>query len=228
MSTPNLDLLLDNPVWHTLSGQHASLAGRNGPLLWYPADHAPFVSVADGATRVSSARGLVGKRYFLGPVPTQDMRLWTTTAVSPVLQMIRLAGTALPSPANTAVVLDENDRPAMNALTAVAFPDFFRAQTASLGTYVGIKVDGTVVSMAGERMTVPGAREISGVCTAPGHTGNGFGRDVMLALMARHEAQGIASFLHVSESNAVAIRLYERLGFRPRAVLALHAVDFPV
>ena len=226
MTTPNLDLLLDNPVWHTLSGQHSSLAERNGQLLWYPADHAPFVSVADEATRVSSAKGLVGKRYFLGPVPSQGMRLWTTTAVSRVLQMIRPVGAALPSCTSTAVVLDEDDHPAMNALTAVAFPDFFRARTASLGTYVGIKVDGTVVSMAGERMAVPGAREISGVCTAPEHTGHGFGRDVMLALVARHEAQGNASFLHVSESNAVAIRLYERLGFRPRAVLALHAVDF--
>lgn len=226
MSTPDLDLLLDNPVWHTLSGQHAPLAERDGPLLWYPADHAPFVSVADGDARVRSVGPLVGKRYFLGPVPGQDLPLWITSAVSPVLQMIRPAGDALPSVPSAAIVLDDQDRPAMNALTAVAFPDFFRPQTASLGTYVGVKVGGTVVSMAGERMAVPGAREISGVCTDPAHTGHGYGREVMLALMARHEAQGVASFLHVSESNTGAIRLYERLGFRPRAVLALHAVEF--
>jgi ribosomal protein S18 acetylase RimI-like enzyme len=224
MATDTLAHYLDNPVWHTLRGAHANLAVTEGDVLRYPPAYAPFVSVDGERAVVENSQSLDSKRYFLGPIPAEIPSDWHPSPPSPVLQMVRPFG-GNPPDQTRAVLLTDIHRDAMNALTAVAFPDFFRNQTADLGPYYGVVVDGELVSMAGERMSVPGAQEISGVCTAPGYTGQGFGRDVMLALVARHHALGVASFLHVSESNVGAIRLYEKLGFIRRAVLPLTVVS---
>ncbi len=65
------------------------------------------------------------------------------------------------------VRLGREDGPAMVALTDIAFPGFFRAKTYLMGTYYGIRVEGQLVAMAGERLAPTGYREISAVCTHP-------------------------------------------------------------
>jgi len=79
--------------------------------------------------------------------------------------------------------------------------------------------------MAGERMAVPGAREISAVCTHPDFAAQGMASTLLAALVKRHREAGLASFLHVSGGNIGARRLYERLGFIHRATLRLTAVE---
>jgi predicted GNAT family acetyltransferase len=65
--------------------------------------------------------------------------------------------------------------------------------------------------MAGERMRLPDATEISAVCTHPDFQGRGYGRTLMTAMLSRILAQGRRPFLHVKTDNT-AKRLYERLG----------------
>jgi ribosomal protein S18 acetylase RimI-like enzyme len=43
--------------------------------------------------------------------------------------------------------------------------------------------------------------------------------------MRRHRERGVQSFLHVSESNEAARRLYESMGYVSRASLALAKVE---
>jgi GNAT superfamily N-acetyltransferase len=45
------------------------------------------------------------------------------------------------------------------------------------------------------------------------------------ALLTRHRRRGVASFLHVSEGNAGARRLYESMGFVTRASLPMCKVE---
>jgi predicted GNAT family acetyltransferase len=91
-----------------------------------------------------------------------------------------------------------------------------------MGRYFGIRdAQGQLVAMAGERLTAPGWREISAVCTHPDHVGQGHARALMARVMALHEAEGRTSFLHVQPTNAGAIRLYEALGFVVRAEVPL-------
>jgi hypothetical protein len=45
------------------------------------------------------------------------------------------------------------------------------------------------------------------------------------ALLCRHRRRGVGSFLHVSEGNAGARRLYESMGFVTRASLAMCKVE---
>jgi predicted GNAT family acetyltransferase len=113
----------------------------------------------------------------------------------------------------------------MNALAAIAFPDFFRARSAELGTFIGIYEQGRLVSMAGERMALEGMREISGVCTHPDFTGRGCAAGLTRALIRRHRELALHSFLHVSVGNTGARRLYEMLGFAAVAVLPMVRIE---
>jgi predicted GNAT family acetyltransferase len=79
--------------------------------------------------------------------------------------------------------------------------------------------------MAGERLALTGLQEISGVCTHPDFAGRGHARRLTRALLSRHRRRGVASFLHVSEANAGARRLYESMGFVVRASLLMCKVE---
>jgi predicted GNAT family acetyltransferase len=67
--------------------------------------------------------------------------------------------------------------------------------------------------MAGERLALPGLREISAVCTHPAHTGKGYAAALMRHLIAEQLRAGLQPFLSVTASNTNAIALYRRLGF---------------
>jgi ribosomal protein S18 acetylase RimI-like enzyme len=117
------------------------------------------------------------------------------------------------------------DADAMVALTTLAFPGFFRERTHEMGNYYGIRVDGELVAMAGERLALPGMREISAVVTHPEHTGKGYARRLMNCLLREHAKAGLVSFLHVSERNTRAVALYERMGFAVAGSIILWPVS---
>jgi predicted GNAT family acetyltransferase len=116
------------------------------------------------------------------------------------------------------------DASAMVALTMLAFPGFFRERTHEMGAYYGIRVDGELVAMAGERLCLPKLREISAVVTHPEHTGKGYARKLMSYLLRQHARAGFKSFLHVNVRNSRAIALYERMGFETVRSIALWPV----
>jgi ribosomal protein S18 acetylase RimI-like enzyme len=141
-------------------------------------------------------------------------------ARSEVVQMSYGGGTPLWEPAPHKL-LGPEDRPAMQELAAIAFPDFFRERSAELGTYIGIYEKNRLVSMAGERMALDGMREISAICTHPDYTGRGYAGGLTRALIRRHREQELHSFLHVGAHNSGARRLYEMLGFVAVATLPM-------
>jgi predicted GNAT family acetyltransferase len=79
---------------------------------------------------------------------------------------------------------------------------------------MGIRCDGKLVAMAGERLKIPGYTEVSAVCTHPDHVGKGYARVLMTAITHGIRDAGDVPMLHVRADNARAIELYERLGFR--------------
>jgi predicted GNAT family acetyltransferase len=124
--------------------------------------------------------------------------------------------------------LGDADVDAMLALVGRTKPGPFARRTHELGTYLGVYDDlAGLVAMAGERLRVPGATEISAVCTDPGVRGRGLATRLVLALAAGIRARGELPILHASADNTTAIRLYEQLGFRLRAEPSFVAVRAP-
>ena len=61
----------------------------------------------------------------------------------------------------------------MADLAAHTNPAPFLSRTVELGDYYGIRRDGQLIAMAGERLHLDGWTEISAVCTAPAYRGQG-------------------------------------------------------
>jgi GNAT superfamily N-acetyltransferase len=220
---------LDNPIWHALDGKHGALAARAGRMAWYPSTIAPFIAVPSSGIvpelHAALAGGFHPPAYFVGTIPETLPAGWLFSSRSSILQMMP-TGAAVPDIETEDIrELQIGDRPRMLELARAAFPDYFRERTAELGLYLGIFSGARLVAMAGERLAVDGWQEISGVCTHPEFGGRGYARRLTLALMIRHRQRGVASFLHVSEGNAVARRLYESMGFEARVSLPLAKLE---
>jgi predicted GNAT family acetyltransferase len=99
-------------------------------------------------------------------------------------------------------------------LVARTQPGPFLQRTVELGTYLGVRRDGALVAMAGERLHPPGFTEVSAVCTDPDHRGQGYAARLVQAVVAGIKERGDIPFLHATATNTNAIRLYEALGFR--------------
>ena len=156
--------------------------------------------------------------------PYQSRPGWSFVAGAPMPEMV-YEGASVPlsrcsSDSDPEIVeLGAKDSPDMMALTALTKPGPFNQRTHELGTYLGIRHDGKLVAMAGERLKVPGYTEVSAVCTHPEHTGHGYARILTTEVMRRIRSRGETPFLHVREDNVRAIELYERLGFSQRVLL---------
>ena len=189
---------------------------------------APFVSIPAASVlpdlESAHALGLGDQAYFVGACPDSLPDPWRIASRSYILQLFP-TGEIPEMGEDAGTVLGETGRAAMRALTQIAFPDFFRERTAELGLYLGIYDGDRLIAMAGERMALSGLQEISGVCTHPDFAGKGHARRLTRALMSRHRRRGVRSFLHVSEGNTGARKLYESMGFVARASLAMYKVE---
>lgn len=81
------------------------------------------------------------------------------------------------------------------------------------------------MAMAGDRLALPGMREISAVVTHPGHTGKGYARALLNFLLREHASAGFTSFLHVGVRNARVVALYERMGLEVAESITLWPIS---
>jgi ribosomal protein S18 acetylase RimI-like enzyme len=160
----------------------------------------------------------------LTPAPLPVPGGWLQARAFWVEQMV-LDGEPWPG-AEDVVELGPADVPEMLALAELTRPGPFEARTIELGRYIGIRRDGRLAAMAGERMRPRGHTEISAVCTHPDFTGRGFARGLMGTLVADAVAAGRRPLLHVVAGDG-ARRLYEKLGFTVRTRLHIAVLARP-
>ncbi len=101
----------------------------------------------------------------------------------------------------------------MLALIDRTRPGPFLARTIEMGAYVGVRRQGSLIAMAGERLHPPGWTEISAVCTDEGFRGQGLGTRFVRAVAVGIRQRGEQPFLHAAATNDGAMRLYRSLGF---------------
>jgi len=140
---------------------------------------------------------------------------WTVMREVPLAQMV-WSGSLDSREENQIVQLSIADADEMLSLTELTKPGPFGKRTSELGTYLGIRDNGRLVAMAGERLRLPGFTEVSAVCTHPEFQGHGFARLLISAVIRRITERGDVPFLHVAQVNTRAIRVYEELGFETR------------
>ncbi len=210
--------LLDRAGWNALIGPHAYLAEINGLARRYPADISPFNAVADieDPQAWRDLRELIGEEgtaIVIGESFSAPSG-WEITNIFPGVQMTGEA--VVGQPDSELVPLTLTDSTEMLALVARTEPGPFVSRTVELGGYLGIRIEGELVAMAGRRINPPGWVEISAVCTDAAHRGKGFAARLVRAVAAGIQENGDTPFLHASAKNVDAIRLYEKLGFKIR------------
>jgi ribosomal protein S18 acetylase RimI-like enzyme len=220
---------LDNPARSSLSGPHAHLAERRGRVLRYPVDVSPFVALPDEphAADWDDVAALAGPGAL---VPLAGVQLpppdgWEVTFMLDGVQLVDDGVAAAPDP--EAVRLGPADVPEILDLIDRTKPGPFLPRTIELGTYLGIRRDGALVAMAGERLHPPGWTEISAVCTDPAFRGQGLATRLVLAVAAGIRSRGETPFMHAAAENTSAIRLYQSLGFRLRRMTTFSAARVP-
>jgi ribosomal protein S18 acetylase RimI-like enzyme len=123
-----------------------------------------------------------------------------------------------------AVVLGPADHAEMAALVARTRPGPWGRRTPEFGRYLGIRCDGVLAAMAGERMRPAGWTEISAVCTDPAFRGHGLAGRLVRAVADGIRARGERSLLHAASGNPGAIRMYEGLGYAERRSMTFFAL----
>jgi GNAT superfamily N-acetyltransferase len=209
------ETVLDRIVWASLTGAHARFAEVHGRAARYLSEVSPFHSVAD-ITDPAAWADLAG---LAGPDTDVFVAAPGVTCPPGWEQQMRLSGVQMidegvPAiPDGEAIVLGPADIAEMLDLVERTKPGPFRPRTIEMGTYLGIRREGALVAMAGERLHPPGYTEISAVCTDPAYRGQGLAARLMGAVAAGIRDRGETPILHAAATNTGAIRLYEKLGF---------------
>jgi ribosomal protein S18 acetylase RimI-like enzyme len=223
---------LDSPTRLALEGPQSAIAERKGRVLRFPPDVCPFYAMPDDPdeqdwadlAELAGPGGVVALSATWLPFPEN----WEVVFEAEGVQLVadEQAGHGVPGD-DEIIRLGPQDVPEMLDLVARTQPGPFFPRTIELGTYLGIRRDGDLVAMAGERLRPPGYTEISAVCTDQAWRGHGLGSRLTLAVTAGIRARGEVPFLHAVATNVNAIRLYEQLGFRLRQPTMFRAARVP-
>jgi len=210
---------LDHPIWSALTTRQSALAEGDGPARRYPVAMTPFADMTDMSAKGFAALGALMSDQDIAvlftPEPVDVPADFKVMLAKPGEQMIgmpkasSLSGTEI-------VTLGAADVPAMIALTELTKPGPFNVRTHELGTFLGVKVDGELVAMAGERMKPGNYTEMTAICVHPSHRGRGYAQALMAAVSRQIAARGEIPFLHVFSDNTSAIALYRRQGMEIR------------
>jgi len=238
--------VLDNPVWSALTGPQRALGTATSLAARFRPEVSPFGGFADAPTPAhwddlaelagpGRVVGLVGSGDGMEPPPPG----WAITREITGVQMVGTRVDPEPTrsgpagslradrPTDAPMSLGDDDVPDMLALVAETQPGPFLARTVEFGGYLGIRREGRLVAMAGERLRPQGYAEISAVATDPGHRRQGLADLLIRAVAAGIASRGEVPFLHASSTNTGAIRLYEAMGFTLRRRVTFLVVATP-
>lgn len=209
--------VLDDPFTTALRGPQSRFARSLGNIVTFD----PDVSVFYGHPREMSTQDYVDLAELTGVGGTASLRDRRTPLPDGIfdvvaeLALVQYRGDAVVPAADPELVrLGWADVPEMTALVELTEPGPFLPRTIEMGVYLGYRDpdSGHLLSMAGQRLQVPGWTEISAVCTHPVARGRGLARRLVSAVAQGIVDEGRAPFLHTTADNS-ARNLYEKMGF---------------
>src|ERR1700744_4625963 len=162
---------LDRPVWNALTSRQAHLALREKDrFLRFPPDIEPFGATGDNNSE--QLAGLAAMMPLDGHVALVEVDKFPAppgfvTMISESIHQMAATRITPPDDDLDVVKLSAADAPEMRALAELTQPGPFHARTHELGGFVGVRENGRLIAMAGERMKVPGFNPIREVRTHP-------------------------------------------------------------
>ncbi len=219
--------ILDRPIWNALHTAHADLAEGGERAMRYPPSIVPFAAAADDTREsleaLENLPAVDEAMAIIEAGPVIIPQGLTVVAEGKLVQMIaerpyeRISDSRLQP-------LTSDDAEEMLALATLTKPGPFTLRAQSLGTFWGVRIDGRLVAMAGQRLRHPGFGELSGLCTHPDFQGRGLGTLLFRYVAGEISARGDTVFLHAYYTNTPAITLYKALGFELRSEMNLRVV----
>ena len=220
---------LDNPIWSALTTGSFKFSHGTDNCRFIDREMGFFAGLPsydlEGMNTLLSACE-VGQRVILFPpdhLPTTEG--WIVHNNRPLLQMVYSEEKPLSTPQGKLEDLKGNHVPSMLTLTELTKPGPFLTRTLDFGGYVGAMDGERLMSMAGRRLSPDPYVEISAVCTHPDYLGKGLSSQVMTQVMKGVLEEQKIPFLHVYPDNAPAVRVYEKLGFKPRTTLRVYLLE---
>ncbi|MGO6816034.1 GNAT family N-acetyltransferase [Rhizobium leguminosarum] len=219
--------ILDRPIWSALETAHANRAEGGKSARRYPPSIVPFAASADDAPESLDALETLPSRdetmilVESGPIAIPPGL--AVVAEASVVQMLaerpheRLSDSRIQP-------LTETDAADMLDLATLTKPGPFTLRAQSLGSFWGIRSEGRLVAMAGQRMRQTGFTELSGLCTHPDFQARGLGTLLFRFVAGEIASSGDTAYLHAYAANTSAISLYETQGFALRSEMNMRVV----
>lgn len=220
---------LDNLIWDALTSRQAGFALGGESARRFRSDVAPFAAIArpddDSYAALADLVEEHGQAVlFTAHRVAPDPSLLTVAFELPLTQMI-VHDLRPPADDLDVIELGPEDVPEMIALVESTRPGPYKQRTIQLGRYIGIRQQGQLVAMGGERLKPEGFTEISAVCTHPDWRGRGYASGIVSRMAQHIQARGDTAILHTGSSNTTAISVYRHLGFKLRRELYVTAVE---
>lgn len=213
--------VLDNPAWHALNSKHKEFAIGTAQAKRYSPDIVSFIGFETSPDPLDPFMKAGESFFIIGDLPPLPAH-WEMQHNLVCLQMVCEQPVALDKDAP--VIEELSDSQEMYELVTKVQPGYYLPGTHRMGNYFGIRQEGKLVAMAGERMRLDGLTELSAIVTLPEFTGRKYARHLITHLVNRNLAAGTIPFLHVSQSNERAIGLYEHLGFVTRRKISFYLI----
>jgi predicted GNAT family acetyltransferase len=213
---------LDRPIWSALTGKHGAFAKGTPAALRFDREVSPFAAPADQSREsLAALQALVEPDETVVLVQADPIVLPAGLVAVSSARVVQMMATSDRPVAEDARIqpLGTEDEAEIYDLATLTRPGPFARRSMRLGEFWGIRQDGRLIGMAGERLRQDDWHELSAVCVHPDMRGQGLGRLLSGFVTARIRAKDERPYLHAFETNIAAIELYRSLGFEMRATM---------
>jgi len=209
---------LDNPVYYALIEMHKHLAIDYNEIKFYQPNYCSFggfIKLDNSETAIEKYSELTGNFYVVGDKPNFNNKVKLKNELV-CNQMILDKAYPIKTTEQIIELQTTTQKADLLNLVNLVQPGYFKNKTSEMGSYYGIYKNDRLVAVTGERMKMNEFTEVSAVVTDPLYTRKGFAKLLVSFTCNKIFDEGKIPYLHVAETNNIAIKLYEKLGFRTR------------